>query len=109
MNEAAAATYRHARREARFVIILWFLALVWTVGYCYLHGYRHAPDDFVVRVGLAEPPGQEPPRVILGMPSWVTFGIFAPWVACSVITVLFGMYGIKDDELGVEFEEAPHA
>src|SRR5438552_3664416 len=45
----------NARREARTVLIVWALALVWSVGYCYLRGYQHAPDAWVVQIGLATP------------------------------------------------------
>src|SRR5688500_2395748 len=109
MNESAVRTFRNALREARFVIVFWFLALFWTLGYCYLRGYQHAPDSWVVRAGLAEPATAAPPRVVLGMPSWVTYGILAPWLVCSIVTVLFGMYGIADDDLGIEREEDLHA
>jgi hypothetical protein len=109
MNESAARTFRNARREAIFVIVLWFLAFFWTLGYCYLFGYRHAPDAWVVRIGLAEPASNAPPEIVLGLPSWVTYGILAPWLICSVITVLFGLFFMTDDDLGVEREEAPHA
>jgi hypothetical protein len=109
MTDSAAETYRNARREARFVIVLWFLALVWTVGYCYLRGYHHAPDSWVVQAGLAEAGLPEKVHFVFGLPSWITYGILAPWLICSIITVWFGLYYMRDDDLGVDREEPPHA
>src|SRR5438034_480594 len=54
-RQAAESLERNARREARTVLIVWALALLWSVGYCYLHGYQHAPDAWVVQIGLATP------------------------------------------------------
>ena len=104
MNDAAVRTFRNARREAIFVLCVWLLALLWTVGYCYLHGYRHSPESWVVRNGLMEPTDLERTTIYLGMPLWVFWGILAPAVCCSVITLLFGIFGMKDDALGEEQE-----
>ena len=105
MSEPALTTFRHARREACIVLLVWLVALIWTVGYCYIHGYRHDSDNPLVRYGIAE----ENPRALtqhrFGMPMWVCWGIFAPAVACSLFTLAFGLFGMPDDPLGVEKEE----
>ena len=108
MNESAARTFRNSRREMRFVTVLWFLAFSWTLSYCYLNGYQHAPDAWAVRAGLASPRSPENLKVILGVPDWVAYGILAPWIVCSVVTVWFGMYGMRDDDLGIDKEEETH-
>lgn len=105
MNEPALQTFRNARREALIVIAVWFLALVWTVGYCYIHGYRHDADNPLVRWGIADVTPKALSQHRFGMPMWVCWGIFAPAVLCSVFTLLFGLYGMPDDPLGVEAEE----
>jgi hypothetical protein len=101
----ATQLYRHARREALIVCAVWAVALAWTVGYSYLHGYRHAPESWVVRAGLAEvrPPGSIPQHA--GLPDWVLFGILLPWVSCSLFTVIFCLFVMRDDDLGREAEE----
>lgn len=106
MNDPALRTFRNARREAIIVLSVWFVALVWTVGYCYLQGYSHAADSFLVRNGLADehPAGITETR--FGMPMWVCYGIFIPAVLCSVFTFFFGLFGMPDDALGVEKEES---
>jgi hypothetical protein len=101
-----ARLYRHARREAAVVAVVWLLALTWTVGYCYLRGYQHPPDSWLVQSGLASAdPGREF-RQYAGLPEWVLFGILAPWLACTAFTVIFGLFIMKDDDLGTESEEA---
>jgi hypothetical protein len=107
MLDPAAQTYRHARQEAGIVLTIWLIALIWTVGYCYIHGYQHAADNPLVQVGLAD----EHPGAIhedrFGMPKWVCWGIFMPAVVCSLFTLVFGLFIMKDDPLGAENEEAP--
>ncbi len=98
-------TLRNSRREACIVLSVWFVALVWTVGYCYLNGYQHSPDNWLVTIGLAD---QRPAALTehrLGMPKWVCWGIVAPAVCVSLFTLIFGLFGMKDDALGVENEE----
>jgi hypothetical protein len=107
-HDPADRLYHNARREAVLVLIIWALALTWTVGYCYLHGYRHAADSWVVRAGLAEP--EVDAALVAGMPAWVFHGIVVPWLVCLGLTFLFGQY-MADDDLGAEAEgeEAGHA
>ena len=107
MSDPAAQTYRNARREARFVLTVWFCALVWTVGYCYLHGYSHAADSWLVRNGFAEIDDPATFSRTLGLPSWVLWGIVVPAAICSVITLAFGLVGMRDDPLGADKEEPP--
>ena len=99
--------FRNARREALLVLVIFTLALLWTVGYCYLHGYRHDPDSWLVQAGLASVRTPENFQQILGLPDWVFIGILLPWLMCSAFTFGF-CAGMADDELGEEAqEEAP--
>jgi hypothetical protein len=92
--------FRNARREALVVALVWALAAAWVVGYCYLRGYSHPADAWVVRAGLAAAGEPTDQGVILGFPSWVFWGILAPWLICTAFTVLYGTFGMPDDELG---------
>ncbi|HYT93790.1 MAG TPA: DUF997 family protein [Gemmataceae bacterium] len=94
--DAPRRLFRHAKREALVVVIVWALALVWSLGYCYLRGYRPADD-----------PGNDL-TLILGFPDWIFYGIMLPWVACSLFTIWFGLYGMSDDDLGAEKDEEGH-
>jgi hypothetical protein len=98
--------YRNARREAWVCLILFALALLWTVGYCYLRGYEHDPGSWLVRSGIAvnRPPGEV--VIVLGLPDWVFWGIFLPWVLCVTFTMLYSSFGMSDDDLGGEAKGA---
>ena len=104
-RQAAARLYRHARREALLVLAVWAASLLWTVGYCYLYGYEHPADSWVVQAGLARPPAPGEFRQFLGFPDWVLFGIIAPWLACTAFTMAFALFGMRDDDLGAEAGE----
>lgn len=101
ISNAAARLYHHARREAVIIVLIWFAALVWVVGYCYLRGYTHPADSWLVRSGLAVGPEELVARV-WGFPSWVLFGIVIPWLVASAVTILFAQFVMADDDLGGE-------
>lgn len=105
MLEQFAQTFRNACREARFVIAVWLIALLWTVSYCYLNGYDHDPGGWLVQSGVAEARPAALTQQRFGMPMWVCWGILAPAVGCSCVTFVFGLFGMKDDALGVDNEE----
>jgi hypothetical protein len=102
--QAAQRLYRNARREMFVILVVTALALVWTVGYCYLFGYQHDEQSWVVRTGLATPRAADNFQQIAGLPDWVLFGIVIPWLVCTVFTIGFCFY-MKDDDLGTEAEE----
>ncbi len=104
-RKPAAQLYRQALRETFVVLAVWAVALVWTVGVCYLFGYQHAPDSFLVRHGLAAAHTSADFRQVLGLPDWVLFGIVAPWAACTVFTMAYSVWGMKDADLGAEAGE----
>jgi len=81
---------RHARREAWIIAASWLLATAYSCTYCYLYGY--------IRPGRALGPADV--RPILGMPSWVFWGVLAPWAACAGFTVWFAGFFMTDDDLG---------
>ena len=81
-----------SRREAVIAIVLWAVALAYTVGYCRLFGYYREPEDV---------------RFILGIPDWIVWGVFAPWLAWTVISSLFAKYVMQDAYLGEEESQAP--
>jgi len=100
-NEPSRNLVHNARREAWIVFWIWAAALVWTVGWYYLFALPHEQDSLVVQLGLTTP-GAVQPRLILGFPGWVFWGIIVPWLACSLFTVWFGLAGMADDDLGAE-------
>tara|TARA_Y100001960_G_C14721513_1_gene852648 strand:- start:62 stop:715 length:654 start_codon:yes stop_codon:yes gene_type:complete len=57
--------FLHARREAIIIFLVWVVALLWAVPYCYLNGYNIEADQL---------------QLIYGIPSWVFGGIVMPWL-----------------------------
>lgn len=86
--------FLNSRREAAAIFLLWFLCLLWAVPVCYATGY-----------GVDVVPGKVP--TVLGMPSWVFWGLLLPWLVADGVTIWLCFRFIKDDPLGtVEGEEA---
>jgi hypothetical protein len=104
-RESAARLFRHARREAVVILLVWALALAWTVGWCYLRGYRHEPDSWAVQAGWAVVRMPQDVQHFGGIPDWVVQGVLAPWLVCTLCTLGFGLFVMKDDDLGTEVEE----
>jgi hypothetical protein len=77
-----------SRREATFVVVVWMLACLYTVGYCGLFGYRAHPAA--------------PPPLIMGIPDWVCWGVLVPWTVVLALTVWFAFWGMSDVDLGEE-------
>ncbi len=88
-------TFVNARREAWLILCAWVVCLIWTVGYSAVAGYGVLPEEV---------------SIILGMPSWVFWGVLVPWVAATLFSVWFSLAYIADDDLGEsDDEEALHA
>ena len=79
--------FLHGRREAAVIFALWILLLLWTVPYCYLFGYGEAVDPRTI-------------ATVFGVPSWVFWGVAAPWLVASAFTFWFCFRYMKDDDLG---------
>jgi len=77
--------FLNARREAFYILLAWVVCLIWTVGYSAVAGYDVPPEQL---------------SVILGLPAWVFWGVFVPWIAATLFSVWFGLVYIADDELG---------
>jgi hypothetical protein len=84
--------YIHSRREAAVIISTWFIALLWTVPYCYLNGYL--PDE-----------GSREITFIWGIPAWVFWGVACPWMIANLITAWFCFGFFQDDDLGENLPE----
>jgi hypothetical protein len=80
---------RSSAREAWFVVVVWIVACAYTVGYAWRFAYRTGDVN-----------------LIGGIPEWVVWGVIAPWLACTVLTVWFAFRGIQDEDLGDDAEQA---
>lgn len=82
---------RSSRREAAAVMLIWLVACIYTVGYCYLFGYERDVASITY---------------VLGFPDWVFWGILTPWTACTILSLVLSQFVIRDDDLGEEQAEA---
>jgi hypothetical protein len=82
---------RSAGREALVVFGVWLIAMIYTVGYCYLFGYNRPPQDV---------------KLVWGVPDWIMWGVFAPWGACYLFSIWFSYGFMRDEDLGAEQPEA---
>ncbi len=78
-------SYLNSLRELYVMGWLGVISMVWSIGYCALFAYRPADAN-------------EPVRIIAGIPSWVLWGIALPWGVCSVVTIWFALFYIKEDD-----------
>jgi magnesium-transporting ATPase (P-type) len=81
--------YRHVRqciKEARFVALTWISALLFCG--CWIRYFGYIPP--------ADRP--EVPALVLGIPSWVVWGLLVPWIALILVTWFFAAFILKDDE-----------
>src|SRR4051794_29276123 len=85
---------RDSRREAVVVALVALVATLYSVGYCTHYGYGRAG---------------EPVRFVLGFPSWVFWGIVAPWGVCVLIAAGFSWWLMSDEDLGEGGEDVGDA
>lgn len=83
-------TYLHSLRELVVILILFAVFCGWSILICGLLGYRNADgtDGSGEQIAL-----------VLGMPAWVFWGIFLPWIAVDVVAVWFCFFFMKVDDL----------
>ena len=82
----------HSRREALVILVMFGVCLVWSVTLCYVKGYRQPASGQIV--------------TILGMPSWVFWGVLFPWLIADLFTFWFCFHFMKDDPLGEAKDES---
>ena len=86
---------RNARREGLIILIVWAIALAWSVGGGYVLGYRRDPAAITT---------------ILGVPDWIFWCVVVPWGVCGLFVTWFCFGFMADDDLGRDQDEGePHA
>ncbi len=40
----------------------------------------------------------ESPPTVLGLPDWIFWGVFVPWIAAGAFTIWYALYFIVDDD-----------
>ena len=105
--------YLNSRREAAMVMLLFTLALSWSVGVYYFTGYVKPPPPpnrgsvTHNKLTLSDDPRFNAPPVstTLGMPTWVLWGIVVPWLVIDVVAFWFCYFYMADDDLGRSADE----
>lgn len=82
----------NSRREAVVIFGAWFVALCWSVPYCYINGYGQQVDPATM-------------STIMGVPSWLFGGILMPWIIADLFTIWVCFFYMQDDELGMAGDE----
>ena len=77
--------YKNSLRELVILIAIWGIALAWTIGYCYFNAYWKTGTEN--QIGTT-----------FGFPTWVFWGVMLPWVLCGIVSVLFALFGIAEDD-----------
>lgn len=75
----------HSLWEAKWILLVWLIAFLWTVGYCGLFGYRNEDQTL---------------KTVLGMPAWVFWGVGLPWLLATAVSSWFALVCIADVPLG---------
>jgi hypothetical protein len=105
--------YLQSRREAIYILLIWFVSMVWSVGYCYWKGYSdHRPQDESITAYLPDMSGLDRSKETLttpfgwGIPDWCFWGVAVPWAVCAVIGTWFSLVYMPDNpEEEEDFEE----
>jgi hypothetical protein len=81
------AVVRAARRESKLALGLWLVAMTYSIAYCYRFGYERPVDTLTF---------------VLWFPDWVFWGIIAPWLVCTIASIVFAFTVMGDEPLGDE-------
>ena len=80
---------RSSRREMKVVLGFWLVFALWTVLTCWKLGYDGPTDPASM-------------KLVVGMPSWVFWGIVVPWIASMGFTIWFALGFMKDHDLATD-------
>lgn len=73
--------FHKVRTEAVVAGGLWVVFAIWTIGACYVLGYKAEKTTF-----------------FYGIPTWILWGVMLPWVAATVANSVFAIFFMADDE-----------
>ncbi len=82
--------YVNGKREAWVVFLAWLVAGIITIAISFGLGHGKSSTELTT---------------VLGLPSWVFWGVLLPWMACLAFAGWFCFGLIQDDDLGLDPEE----
>ena len=80
-------------RETYVILAGFVVFLAWTIGVSYWLGYGET--------------GTDTPDMVWGMPRWVFWGVFLPWLAADAFTIWFCFAFMADDDLSESSSAEP--
>ncbi len=90
---------RKALTETWIILLTWCVFCAWVLLVCcdaYLTIDRRLPAP---ELQEAELTSAALVPTVCGLPSWVFWGIAVPWASASVLTIVFALRGIREDDL----------
>ena len=72
-------------------LVAWLVCGIYTITYCYLNGY-----------GIGR---EEPVLTTWGIPKWVLWGVFCPWVLVQGFAWWFCFRFVEDHDIGEDPED----
>ena len=84
---------RSSRREMNVVLGFWLVFALWVVLACWKLGYQGPTDPASM-------------KLVLGMPTWVFWGIVVPWAVSMGFTIWFALCFMKDHDLSSDHPSA---
>ncbi|MGI9440973.1 MAG: hypothetical protein ACR2N1_00825 [Rubripirellula sp.] len=82
--------YKSSLRELKWILVIWLVHFLWVVGYCSAFGYMPRRYTLTFSGYIT---------TVIGMPSWVFWGVFVPWISASLVTTWFALTQIEDHDL----------
>lgn len=76
--------YRGALQEMKWILLAWVVNFAWVIGYCRTAAFKVVEGE---------------PATVIGMPAWVFFGVFLPWLAATAFTAWFALARMEDQPL----------
>jgi hypothetical protein len=92
-----------SRREALLTVGLWAMTMLYTVVYCYTHGYSRGTDGYDRKLDTS----LEGMTFVFGWPDWVFWGIVLPWGVCTIVSAIFAFVFMRDAPLAAEGGDEP--
>lgn len=85
--------YLRSLTELYVLVAGWLFFAAWTMTVCWWLAYPEKPSNEVT--------------TLLGMPSWVVWGVLLPWVTAGLFTVWFSLFFLRDDDEAFQAQLKP--
>lgn len=82
--------YVSSLKEFKWIVVAWSVNFAWVIGFCVVSGYGEGNGQHSADTELS---------LVLGMPSWVVWGVMLPWILASLFTAWFALTQIQDHPL----------